>query len=87
MWRDLVLVVSDIFRGSTMTATTTIAPPERWSLGVRARRLPGCDRQGRADSDRERLVLTVVVVVRWSRNLDVIFIMFEVICTSDDFFF
>jgi hypothetical protein len=86
MWRDLVSDTSDLCKGSmAMTAA-----PGHWSLGARARRLPGCHRQGQAGSGRgattamrRRLVLAAVVVVRWSQNLDVIFIIFEMFCTSD----
>ena len=87
VWRDLVSGVSNLFKGSTATT----AAPGRWSLGARAQRLPSCHRQGQASSGRgaataarRRLVLATIVVVRWSWNLDVIFIMFEVFCTSDE---
>jgi hypothetical protein len=32
---------------------------------------------------RQRRVLAAVVVVRWSKDLDVIFIMFGVLCTCE----
>ena len=61
----------------------------RWSLGARARRLSGCHQQREAGSGRgattaarRRLALAAVVIVRWSKNLDVIFIMFEMFCTT-----
>lgn len=70
----------------------TTAGPECWFLGVRGRNLYGCHRQGQAGSgrgaatvSRQRLVLTVVVIVRWSWNLEVSFIKFEMVCTSDEF--
>jgi hypothetical protein len=31
---------------------------------------------------RQRLALTAVLVVRWSKDLNIIFIMFELSCTS-----
>lgn len=87
MWRYLVSGVSDLCKSST----TATAAPGRWSLGACARRLPGCHRQGQAGSSRgvataayRQLVHTVVVVVWWSRNLNVIFIMFEMLCTSGE---
>jgi hypothetical protein len=52
----------------------------RWSLGARAQRLSDCHQQCQADSGkgaataaRQRLALAVVVVVKWSRDLNVIF--------------
>lgn len=72
-------------------STATIAAPGRWSLGARVRRFPSCHQQGQAGSDmgvattaRRRLVVAAVMVVRWSTDLDVIFIMFEVFCTSGE---
>jgi hypothetical protein len=60
----------------------------RWSLGARARRLPDCHHhcqagsgKGAATTARRRLALVTIVVVRWSKNLDVISIMFGVLCT------
>ena len=32
----------------------------------------------------QRLLLAAIVVSRWSQNIDVIFIMFEMICTFDE---
>ena len=59
---------------------TTTAALGYWSLGAHARRLPGCHQQGQAGSGRgvttrarRQFVLAAVVVVRCSRNLDVIF--------------
>jgi hypothetical protein len=55
-------------------------------VGARARRLPDYHQQRQAGSGKGAarcwLVLAVVVVSRWSMNLDVIFIMFGVLCTS-----
>ena len=36
---------------------------------------------------RRRLVLAAAMVVRWFMDLDVIFIMFEVLCTSGEFLY
>ena len=81
----LVLQVSDQFKGS-MATTSSLG---RWSLGARARRLPDCHQQwhagsgnGAATAARRRLALAAVVFVRWSKDLDVIFIMFRILCTS-----
>ena len=61
-----------------------------WSYGALARRLPDCLlQQGLPDSGkggvmtaaRLRLVSVIVVVARWSMNLDVIFIISSVRCT------
>jgi hypothetical protein len=75
----LVLQVSDRFKGSI---TTTFALG-RWSLVARVRRLPDCHQQWQADSGKgaaraasRRLALAAEVVVRWSKDLNVIFIMF-----------
>ena len=75
---------SDCFKDSTAAN----AAPGHWSLGARARRLPGCHRQGQAGSGMgaaiaacRRLVLAAAMVVRWSMGLNVIF-MFEVFCIS-----
>ena len=81
------LVSKDLeqFKGS-MAATAALG---RWSLGARARRLPVCHQQRQAGSDggaataaRRRLAPAAVVVARWSKDLDVIFIMFEMFCTA-----
>ena len=84
-----ILVSEDLaqFKGSIATTSAL----GRWSLGARARRLSGCHRQGQAGSGkgaataaRQRLILTAVVVARWSKDLDVIFIMFDVFCTTGE---
>ena len=69
-----------------MAATLALG---RWSLGARARRLPDCHQQRQAGSDggaataaRRRLALATVVVVRWSKDLDVIIIICGVLCTT-----
>ena len=71
--------VSDLFNGSTI---------DKLILRARARRLSGCHRQGQAGSGmgaataaHRWLVLAAPMVIRWSMDLDVIFIMFEVLCT------
>ena len=70
----------------SMAATSALG---RWSLGARARRLPGCHQQrqagsgrGAATAARRWLALAAVVVARWSKDLNVIFIMFEVFYTA-----
>jgi hypothetical protein len=75
----LVLEASDQFKGS-MAATSAL---ESWSLGACERRLPHCHQQHQADSvkgaataARRRLALAAVLVVRWSKDLNVIFTMF-----------
>jgi hypothetical protein len=59
-------------------------------LRSRARRFPDCHQQRQADSGkraviaaRQRLTLAVVVVVRWSKDLNAIFIMFGLPCTYE----
>jgi hypothetical protein len=74
---SLVLEVSDRFKGST----AVISALGRWSLGEHARRLPDCHLQ-RQEAARQRLAPAAVVVVRWSKDLNVIFIMFGLACTS-----
>jgi hypothetical protein len=85
---SLVLQASDQFKGST----ATILALRRWSLGTRARRLPDCHQQCQVDSGmgaaiaaHRRLTPAAVVVVRWSKDLNVIFIMFRLPCTSYEF--
>jgi hypothetical protein len=81
----LVLEASDRFKGS-MAATSAL---EHWSLGARERRFPDCHQQRQADSGKgaatmacRRLALAAEVVVRWSKDQNVIFIIFVVLCTS-----
>jgi hypothetical protein len=76
---SLVLEASDLFKGSM----ATISALGHWSLGARAQRLPDCHQQCQADSGmgaaiaaRQRLTLAAVMIVRWSKDLTVIFIMF-----------
>jgi hypothetical protein len=66
---------------------TTLAPGH-WSLRARARRLPDCHQQCLADSGKggatvahRWLALAAVVVVRWSKDVNVTFIMFMVFIT------
>ena len=64
----------------------------RWSYGALARRLPDCLLQGLPGSDvggamtaaRHRLVSVLVVVARWSTDLDVIYFT-SVLCTTVTF--
>jgi hypothetical protein len=79
MWRDLV---------SGVSITTS---PRHKSLGAHAQIFLVFHRQGQADSvrgavtaARQRLILAPAVVIRWSRNLVVIFIIFEILCTSGE---
>lgn len=74
--RDLVSGSSDRFKNSMVTT----AAPERWSLAARARRLPGYHRQSQAGSG----ILAAAMIVRLSMDLDVIFIMLGVLCTSGE---
>jgi hypothetical protein len=76
---------SDLCKGAMAAA------PGRWSLGARAKRLHGYHRHGLAGSSwgaaiaaSHRLVLAAIVVVQWCRNLDVIFIMLEMLYTSGE---
>ena len=79
---SLVSQDSDQFKGSMATTSA----PGRWSLGARARKLPGCHQQRQADSARgaarRRLALAAGVVARWFKDLEVMFIMFEMFCTA-----
>jgi hypothetical protein len=83
--RGLVSENLDLFK-SFMATTSTLG---RWSLGARARRLPDCHQQRQADSGRgaataarRRLALAAIVVVRWYKDLDVIFFTFVMLCTT-----
>ena len=74
MLRDLMSGALDLCKSST----TTTAAPGHWSSGARAWRLPDYYRQGQASCSsgaatvvHRRLVLATLMVVRWSRNLDV----------------
>ena len=69
----------------------TIVAPELCSLGAHARKRHDCHRQGQAGSSmraaivaRRRLDLAATMVVQLSMDLDVIFIMFELLCTFGD---
>jgi hypothetical protein len=82
---SLALEASNRFRGSKATTSAL----GRWSLRARARRLPDCHQQHQANSDKgtvivacRRLALAAVVVVRWSKDLNVIFIIFGLPCIS-----
>lgn len=78
---------SDRFKDS-MAMTVT---PERRSLGARAQRFSGCRRQcqvgsgkGTATAARRRLVPAAAMVLQLSMYFNVIFIMFRVLCISDE---
>jgi hypothetical protein len=80
----LVLEASDQFKGS-MAVTSALGS---WSLEACAQRLLHYHQQRQVDSSkgaataaRWRLALVAVVVVRWSKDLDVIFTMFVMLCT------
>jgi hypothetical protein len=82
---SLVLKVLDRFKGSTVT----ISALGRWFLGARARRFSDCHQQSKANSDmgttttaRRRLAPAAVVIVRWSKNVNVIFMIFGLSYTS-----
>jgi hypothetical protein len=79
-------VLQDLDQMKGSVATTSVLG--RRSLGARARRIPDCHHQRHAGSGRgaatlvrHRLAL-VTVVVRLSKNLNVIFIIFEVFLYS-----
>ncbi|EMS47599.1 hypothetical protein TRIUR3_32599 [Triticum urartu] len=79
--------VSSIIQGRV----EAVAVLGRWSYGTLARRLPDCLLQqvvpssgkgGAMTVARLRLASVIVVVARWSMNLDVIFIISGVRCTT-----
>jgi hypothetical protein len=80
--RGLVLEDLDQFKGSMVAALALGC----WSLGARARMLPDCHQHRQADfgkgATRQRLVPATVVVVRWSKYLNVLSIMFGMLCPS-----
>ena len=72
-------------------SSATVAVLVRWSYGALARRLPDCLLQqvvpdsgdgGAMTAARLRLASVLVVVVRWSMDLDVIFIISGIRCTA-----
>ena len=72
-------------------SSAAVAVLVRWSYGALARRLPDCLLQqvvpdsgegGVMTAARLRLVSVIVVVARWSTDLDVIFIISSVRCTA-----
>ena len=72
------------------SSSAAVAVLVRWFYGALARRLPDCLLQqvvpdsgggGAMTSARHRLASMLVVVARWSMNLDVIFIISGVRCT------
>ena len=76
---------------STLCFIGAVAVLGRWSYGALARRLPDCLLQkvvpgssdgGAMTAARLRLASVLVVVARWSMNLDVIFIISGVHCTA-----
>ena len=94
---DLVVVrlCSCVFRLDPFdlrySPSATVAVLVRWSYGALARRLPDCLLQqvvpdsgegGVMTVARLRLASVIVVVARWSTDLDVIFIISSVRCTA-----
>ena len=94
---DLVVVrlCSCVFRLDPFdlrySSSATVVVLVRWSYRALARRLPDCLLQqvvpdfgdGRVmTAGRLRLASVLVVVARWSTDLDVIFIIFSVRCTT-----
>ena len=72
------------------SSSAAVAVLVRWSYGALARRLPDCllqqvvpdsDDGGAMTAARLRLASVLVVVARWSTDLDVIFIISSVCCT------
>ena len=81
------LVLSDLRYSSSKAVAVLV----RWFYGTLARRLPdrllqqvvpGSGDGGAMTAARLRLALVLVLVARWSTDLDVIFIIFCVRCTS-----
>ena len=81
------LDVSDL----CFSLSAAVAVLVRWSYGTVARRLPDCLLQqgspgsvhgGVMAAARLRLALVLVVVARWSLDLDVILIASGVLCTA-----
>jgi hypothetical protein len=88
-WCGFRSVSSDL----RLSSLAMVAALVRWSFGALARRLPVCLLQqalpGHGDrgvrtAARLRLALVYVVVARWSSDLIVIFITFEILCTAVD---
>jgi hypothetical protein len=80
-----VLEDLDQFKGSM----AMIAAMGRWSLGAHARKLPDYHQHHQVGSVKgamtaacQRLTLAAVVIVMWSKDLDIISIIFSVLCTS-----
>ena len=73
------------------SSSATLVVLVRWFYGALARRLtecllqqvlPGSGEEGAMTAARLRLVSVLVVVVRWSTDLNVIFIISSVRCTT-----
>jgi hypothetical protein len=73
------------------SSSATVVVLVRWSYGALARRLPDCLLQqglpgsnegGAKTAARLRLALVLVVVGRWSMDLDVFFFTSGVLCTT-----
>ena len=90
----VVRLRSCVFRLDTFdlpSSSTAIAVLVHWFYGSLARRLldcllqqilPGSDEEGAMTAARLRLASVLVVVARWSTNLDVIFIISGIRCTA-----
>ena len=73
------------------SSSAAVDVPLRWSYGALARRLPDCllqqvlpgsDEEGAMTTARLRLASVLVVVAKWSTNLDVNFIISGIRCTA-----
>ena len=73
------------------SSSAAVAVLVRWSYGALARRLPDCllqqvvpdsGEEGAMTAARLRLASVLVVVARWSTDLDVIFIISSARCTA-----
>ena len=73
------------------SSSATVAVLVRWFYGILARRLPDCLLQqgllgsgegGAMTAARLQPASVLVVIARWSTDLDVIFIIFDVRCTA-----
>ena len=68
------------------SSSVAVAVLVRWFYGALAQRLPDCllgsGEGGAMTAARHRLASVIVVVARWSTDLDVIFIISSVRCTA-----
>ena len=75
----------------SFSSSATVAVLVRWSYGALARRLldcllqqvvPGSSERGAMTAARLQLASVLVIVARWSTNLDAIFFISGVRCTA-----